>query len=66
MENRFLRRKEVEKMVGLARSSIYDAIGRGEFPRPVRVGDRAVRWKFADICEWMNSRRSSGESGKAA
>ncbi|PSJ19006.1 hypothetical protein CVH10_25105, partial [Halomonas sp. ND22Bw] len=30
---RILRRPEVERLTGLSRSSIYDAMRRGEFPR---------------------------------
>ena len=52
---RLLRRKEVEHEVGLGRSWIYHLIARNEFPRPRRVGKRAVRWAAADIEQWKAS-----------
>lgn len=52
-EDRYLRRKEVEEMTGLSRSSIYRMMHQGEFPRPYRITQRAVRWLQSDIKQWM-------------
>ncbi|MBF0142699.1 MAG: AlpA family phage regulatory protein [Magnetococcales bacterium] len=38
-----LRRSEMEARTGLSKTSIYDAIKRGDFPAPVSLGVRAVR-----------------------
>lgn len=54
--NRLLRRKEVEQMVSLSRASIYRLGDLGVFPRPVRVGPRAVRWRSEDIERWILER----------
>ena len=54
--NRLLRLKEVEQMVGLSRTSIYRHMDSGDFPHPVRVGPRAVRWRLRDIEQWMSER----------
>ena len=56
MQDRLLRRREVEKITGLSRSSIYRLMQEGGFPRPVRVGPSAVRWKASDITAWIESR----------
>ena len=40
---RFMRRAEVEEMVALKTSAIYEMTDRGAFPRPIRVGSKAVR-----------------------
>ena len=42
MQDRLLRRREVEKITGISRSSIYRLMPDGEFPRPVKVGPAAV------------------------
>jgi len=55
-----LRLKEVCQIVGLARSTIYLAITKGSFPRPVQVGARAVRWRSSDISGWVASKRPQG------
>ncbi len=53
---RFLRRPEVEVRTGLSRSSIYARMASGEFPRPRRIGKRAVAWDEADIERWLAQR----------
>ena len=52
----FLRRKQIEKVTGLARSTIYDKIKSGSFPKPVKIGDRAVAWLGSEIDEWQRDR----------
>lgn len=44
-----LRRKFVEARTGLARSTIYQRIAAGIFPKPVSLGARAVGWIEAEI-----------------
>ena len=53
MSIRLLRRPEVEKLTGLSRSSIYALMDRGEFPRPRRIGQRAVAWDEATLERWL-------------
>ena len=62
-----LRRKQVEKRVGLSRSTIYAKIAAGEFPAPIALGARAVGWLESDIIAWIESRITSShvlEGGK--
>ena len=56
MQDRLLRRREVEEITALSRSSIYRLMQEGEFPRPVKVGPAAVRWRLSDINTWLESR----------
>ena len=56
MNDRLLRRREVEELTGLSRASIYRLMRRGRFPLPVRVSATAVRWKASDITVWIQSR----------
>ena len=56
MHDRLLRRRQVEEITGLSRSSIYRLMQDGEFPRPVKVGPAAVRWRSSDIKVWLESR----------
>lgn len=54
-----LRRRQVEKLTGLARSTIYELIKKGLFPAPVRIGKRAVGWHGDKIEAWIASRPSA-------
>ena len=56
MQDRLMRRREVERITGMSRSSIYRLMRSGSFPLPVRVGPMAVRWKESDIADWIESR----------
>ena len=61
--NRLLRREEVEKRTGLARTTIYRKMREGSFPEPLQVGARAVRWPASEIEAWLAERpRASGEA----
>ena len=51
------RRPTVEAVTGLTRSTIYALMTRGEFPRPVCIGARAVAWCSSEVQEWIDSRR---------
>jgi prophage regulatory protein len=50
---------EVEAIVGLKKSKLYLLIQAGEFPQPLRLGKRAVRWKSSTIHNWIESLPSS-------
>ncbi|KJG56002.1 transcriptional regulator [Photobacterium kishitanii] len=50
---RFIRLKEVMHVTGLGRSSIYNYMAEGRFPKTVSLGGRAVAWVESDIELWM-------------
>ena len=54
MPLRILRRPDVEQMTGLSRSTIYAMMSEGTFPKPVRLGRRAVGWREADVTAWLD------------
>lgn len=64
MQDRLLRREEVETRCGLARSTIYRLMRDGTFPEPMQVGPRAVRWPQSEIENWLSERPRA--TGKAA
>jgi prophage regulatory protein len=49
MNERLLRRPAVSEKTGYSTSEIYDKMNRGEFPRPVPVGVRAVAWLQSEV-----------------
>lgn len=50
-----LPRKDVEKMSGLSRATIYRLIKSGKFPRPVSIGTGSVRWRQSEVIAWQRS-----------
>ena len=58
-----LTRREVERRTGLSRSTLYRKMREGTFPVPLKISDRAVRWRERDIRAYVDSRpRSYGET----
>ena len=51
--DRLLHRAEVEERTGLSRSAIYRLMRAHQFPIPIRVGPRAVRWPQSEINEFI-------------
>ena len=51
-----LRLPLVIRVTGLGRSTIYKLISEKKFPGPVRVSERRVAWRRADIDRWSEDR----------
>lgn len=60
MADKHLRRPEVESLTGLGRTTIYDLMARGQFPRPVKLTGKAVAWPESKVAEWLDSRPTAG------
>jgi prophage regulatory protein len=58
------RLRDLSARIGLARSAIYKAIQEGRFPKPVRIGARAVAWRHQDIEAWLQSRAAQRGDAK--
>ncbi len=52
----FLRLQAVIRVTGLSRSTLYRLIADEQFPRPVRLGPRAVAWRRKDVEAWGEAR----------
>ena len=56
MAEKHLRRPAVEALIGLSRTTIYEMMKRGEFPKPIKITRKAVAWRESDINAWLASR----------
>jgi prophage regulatory protein len=61
---RILRLRSVTEKTGVARSSIYKAIGRGVFIRPISLGGRSIGWPLHEV-DAVLAARIRGESDDA-
>lgn len=55
-----LRMPQVIEMTGVSRAHVYALISRDEFPRPIRIGKRAVGWVATDVEAWITTRPLAG------
>lgn len=61
--DRLLAMQEVERMTSAKKSWIYDRIGRGQFPRPIRLcGGRRVAWSEKAIQGWIKAQSAAVEN----
>lgn len=53
MKNNILRLKDIKHKTGLSRSTIYNLIAQGNFPKQISLGGRAVGWIEYEIDNWI-------------
>jgi prophage regulatory protein len=50
---RFLRVREVVRMVGFSKNTLYARIRAGTFPRPIALGPQTTAFLESEIIDWM-------------
>ena len=53
---KILRRPAVEATTGLSRSTIYQHMQAGIFPKPIPLGPKAVGWLESEVLAWIKAR----------
>lgn len=59
MLEKHYRLAEILSLTGLSRSTIYELMRKGQFPRPVNLSARAVAWPESAIAAWLASREQT-------
>lgn len=55
--SRYIRLPEVKSLTGFKSTGhLYTLMARGDFPRPIKIGKRAVAWKLSDISNYLSTR----------
>ena len=55
-DSRLLRRPEVQTLTGLSKSTMYQMIADGEFPKQIQIGKRSVFWVEGHITQWIEEK----------
>ena len=61
---RIVRLPEVMLRTGLSRSSIYNFLSEGTFPKRIKLGQRSMGFIEADINVWISSKCAAATSIK--
>ena len=61
-----LRLPEVIELLSISKPTIYRMIQAGQFPRPLRLGARASRWREDEIAQWIATRERGGSEAQDA
>jgi len=51
-----IRQRALLELTNLSYTTIYRMMKRGEFPRRVQIGSRAVGWHRHEVDEWLQQR----------
>lgn len=56
-----INRKTLLAMIPLSERAIFNMEKRGEFSRRIALTSRNVAWDLAEVEEWIETRKQSGE-----
>ena len=59
-----INRKTLLAMIPLSDRAIFNMEKRCEFPRRIALTSRNVAWDLAEVEEWIESRKQSGEQAE--
>ena len=63
---KFLRLPEVKRVTGKSRSAIYQGIADGTFPKPIKIGPRAIGFIESEIEAFNQACIDASRSGSQA
>lgn len=46
---RYLRIQDVLRIIPIGKSTFYKRVKSGEYPKPYKIAERTVAWKYTDI-----------------
>ena len=62
---RLLTLRDVTAATALSRSAVYALMAESRFPKPIRIGSRAVRWVEQEVRDFIASRPRAGSERPA-
>lgn len=58
---RVLRIRETSYKVGLSKTSVYESVKKGTFPKPLRLSERSSGWLESELNQWLEERAAARE-----
>jgi prophage regulatory protein len=55
---------QVEAITGAKKQTLYGWIAAGKFPKPIKIGQRAVAWLEEDLQAWRDARIAATRSAE--
>lgn len=56
MSQSFIRLSEVLCRIHLSKAWVYKLIAQDKFPKPVKIGSRAIAFVESEVDDWINKR----------
>jgi prophage regulatory protein len=63
IEHQIIKLPSVINITGISRTSIYNRIEEGTFPKQINLGERSVGWVKSEILEWIDVRIQARNEG---
>jgi prophage regulatory protein len=60
-----MRMTDVCSELGVSRASVYRLLQSGSFPKPLKLGKRAIGWERDHIQQWVKSRSAALQTEQA-
>jgi prophage regulatory protein len=57
-----LRLRAVKERTGLSQSGIYAKMSKGEFPRSIPLGGKAIGWRSDEITAWIEAQTAKRDA----
>lgn len=62
----FVRVRDVLRLTGLSRASVYRLAAAGGFPRPVKLSERSSAWVRCEVEAWVRERIAARDRQREA
>lgn len=59
---RIMRQSAVSEATGYSRSSLYNMMKAGTFPKAHRIGPRAIGWDSQEVQAWIDERLNGSDA----
>ena len=57
--DRYIRIKELAKMLGISKQTIYRLIALEKFPKQIKLTERTAVWRLSTIEQWVSDRETA-------
>lgn len=60
-QTQYLRPKAVCELLSISKATLYRWTNKGHFPKPVKLGSRAVGYDMSEIQDFLNDRKDGAD-----
>lgn len=60
-EDALLRLSDVLRLIPVSRSTLYQWVKDGVFPKPIKLGSRVSAWRCGDVTDFSRQRNANQE-----
>ena len=55
MQDKFLRLNQVLQLIPIGKSTLWEKVKKGEFPKQIKLGPKISVWRASDVQEYIDS-----------